>query len=566
MQMLEKYFDTAFDAPDGIKKLRELILTLAMQGKLVPQDPNDQPASELLKEIEKEKEQLAKEGKIKKSKLISNDGKYKFNFDLPMGWSWTKLGTLCILENGDRGKNYPNQSALVPEGIPFINAGHLQNTKINLKNMNYITENRFELLSSGKVQKNDILFCLRGSLGKVALVDNIEQGAIASSLVIVRLFQNFIFQEYVLNYFMSNLSYLMVKMHDNGTAQPNLSATDLSKFEIPLPPLNEQKRIVEKINQLMALCDELEKLKEQKELKKLTVHKSAINQLLDSKDDSNSQKGWHFISNHFNDLYTVKENVSELRSAILQLAMQGKLVPQDPNDQPASKLLKEIEKEKEQLIKDGKIKKSKPLPLINENEKLFEIPNNWKWVRFNDVLDVRDGTHDTPRYVDAGYPLVTSKNLYTGVLDFSNVQYISEEDHIKISERSKVDNGDILFAMIGSIGNPVIVDTDIEFSIKNVALFKYYDANNINNEYLYRYLLFAQEKMKTMSSGAVQKFVSLGFLRNFLLPLPPLHEQKRIVEKINQLMALCDNLKKQIENSSSKQTELLNAIMSNLGK
>ncbi|MCG3693689.1 restriction endonuclease subunit S [Aliarcobacter butzleri] len=552
MQMLEKYFDTAFDAPDGIKKLRELILTLAMQGKLVPQDPNDQPASELLKEIEKEKEQLVKEGKIKKSKLISNDGKYKFNFDLPMGWSWTKLGTLCILENGDRGKNYPNQSALVPEGIPFINAGHLQNTKINLKNMNYITENRFELLSSGKVQKNDILFCLRGSLGKVALVDNIEQGAIASSLVIVRLFQNFIFQEYVLNYFMSNLSYLMVKMHDNGTAQPNLSATDLSKFEIPLPPLNEQKRIVEKINQLMALCDELEKLKEQKELKKLTVHKSAINQLLDSKDDSNSQKGWHFISEHFNDIYTVKENVSELRSTILQLAMQGKLVPQDPNDQPASELLK-------------KLKKTKNIPEVNSNEMSFSLPQSWKWERIVNLGVTQTGTtppkKDPDNYGDF-IPFIGPGNIKNGIIDYSG-EGLSEKG---IEKGRLIEKDSILMVCIGgSIGKHAMTNQDISCNqqINTITVYP-----ELSTQYVYWAMAsqYFQNTVINQAGGSATPIINKLKWSSIPIPVPPHSEQQRIVEKINQLMALCDDLEKQIENSSSKQTQLLNAIMSNLGK
>ncbi|MCG3652699.1 restriction endonuclease subunit S [Aliarcobacter butzleri] len=552
MQVLEKYFDTAFDAPDGIKKLRELILTVAMQGKLVPQNSNDQPASELLKEIGKEKEQLVKEGKIKKSKLISNDGKYKFNFDLPMGWSWTKLGTLCILENGDRGKNYPNQSALVPEGIPFINAGHLQNTKINLKNMNYITENRFELLSSGKVQKNDILFCLRGSLGKVALVDNIEQGAIASSLVIVRVFQNFIFQEYILNYFMSNLSYLMVKMHDNGTAQPNLSATDLSKFEIPLPPLNEQKRIVEKINQLMTLCDELEKLKEQKEAKKLTVHKSAINQLLDSKDESNSQKGWHFISNHFNDLYTVKENVSELRSAILQLAMQGKLVPQDPRDQAANELLK-------------KLKKTKNIPVVNSNEMSFSLPKNWEWERIINLGITQTGTtppKKDPEYYGDFIPFIGPGNIKNGVIDYSG-EGLSEKG---IEKGRLIEKDSILMVCIGgSIGKHAMTNQVISCNqqINTITVYP-----ELSTQYVYWAMAsqYFQNTVINQAGGSATPIINKLKWSSIPIPVPPYNEQQRIVEKINQLMALCDDLEKQIENSSSKQTQLLNAIMSNLGK
>ena len=176
----------------------------------------------------------------------------------------------------------------------------------------------------------------------------------------------------------------------------------------------------------------------------------------------------------------------DLKKSILQYAMQGKLVAQDPNDEPASELLKRIKAEKEQLIKDGKIKKEKSLPPITQDEIPYELPQGWEWVRFQDVVDVRDGTHDSPKYQKEGYPFITSKNLNNGYIDFENVNYISREDYLKLSQRSCVENEDILFAMIGSIGNPVIVQKDRDFSIKNVALFK--KSQYLIIKYLYFYL------------------------------------------------------------------------------
>ena len=234
-----------------------------------------------------------------------------------------------------------------------------------------------------------------------------------------------------------------------------------------------------------------------------------------------------------------------LKKSILQYAMQGKLVAQDPNDEPASELLKHIKAEKEQLIKDGKIKKEKPLPPITPDEIPYKLPQGWEWVRFSECIDVRDGTHDSPKYQLNGYPFVTSKNLNNGKLDFSNIQYISEEDFKKFSERSYVDNEDILFAMIGSIGNPVIVKKDREFSIKNVALFK--KSKFISVKYLYYYLLHIQEILKSNASGAVQSFVSLSTLRTYLFALPPLAEQQRIVEKLEEILPLVEEYGKNEE-------------------
>ncbi|TNI71517.1 restriction endonuclease subunit S [Aeromonas veronii] len=256
--------------------------------------------------------------------------------------------------------------------------------------------------------------------------------------------------------------------------------------------------------------------------------------------------------------------IKKLRELILELAVRGKLVPQDPSDEPASVLLERITAGKMRLVKEGKIKKAKSLPEIGEEEKLFELPEGWEWARLTDVYDVRDGTHDTPRYCEQGYPLITSKNISSGVLDFSDVKYISEDDHKKISERSAVEKNDILFAMIGSIGNPVLVNTKREFSIKNVALFKYYLSELSSPSFLLLFLQFAENIFRKEASGAVQSFVSLGNIRSFVMALPPLHEQFRIVAKVDELMALCDQLEQQSETQLAAHQTLVEALLATL--
>lgn len=230
-------------------------------------------------------------------------------------------------------------------------------------------------------------------------------------------------------------------------------------------------------------------------------------------------------------------NAQDLENSILQLAVQGKLVEQRKEEGTAEELYNQIQEEKAKLIKEGKLKKEKQLSEITEDGIPFEIPESWKWVRLSNVIDVRDGTHDTPKYVTEGVPLVTSKNLTNGMIDFDNVKLISIEDAENINKRSGVDNGDILFAMIGSIGNPVLVKKDREFSIKNMALFKTINNSMFIMEYLFWYLKKEQDIMKKKATGGVQSFVSLSFLRNYLFPIPPLEEQKRIVAKIEELMS-----------------------------
>ena len=230
-----------------------------------------------------------------------------------------------------------------------------------------------------------------------------------------------------------------------------------------------------------------------------------------------------------------------LRKSILQAAIAGQLTEQRKDDGDARDLLAGIRKEKARLVRAGKLKKERALPEIREDEVPFEVPENWCWARLGDVLDVRDGTHDTPPYVEKGIPLVTSKNLSNGSVHFDKVKYIGRTDAEKINQRSFVDNNDILFAMIGSIGNPALVHKTTEFCIKNVALFK--NVNSlIHMRYAYYYLLIAQTDIKSKSSGGVQSFVSLSFLKKYPFPLPPRKEQIRITKKLDTIMKELDAL------------------------
>lgn len=234
----------------------------------------------------------------------------------------------------------------------------------------------------------------------------------------------------------------------------------------------------------------------------------------------------------------------ELKNSILQLAIQGKLVPQRAEEGSAEELYKQIQAEKKKLIKEKKIKKEPPLPEITDDEKPFDIPETWKWVRLYEILDVRDGTHDTPKYVTKGIPLVTSKNLINNTIDFATTKLISYEDAKNINIRSAVNTDDILFAMIGTIGNPVLVKKDREFCIKNMALFKSIDYKLFDMKYLFWYLQKEQDTMRKKASGGVQSFVSLKYLRNYFFPLPPLAEQKRIVAKIEELLPYVEQYEK----------------------
>jgi type I restriction enzyme, S subunit len=255
-------------------------------------------------------------------------------------------------------------------------------------------------------------------------------------------------------------------------------------------------------------------------------------------------------------------DVSKLRQALLREAMQGKITKQYSNDGNAKDLLKKIKSVKTKLIKQNLLRKEKELSAIQVSEIPYEIPDNWIWCRLSEIFDVRDGTHDTPKYVSEGIPFITSKNISSGKIDFVDVKQISKEDHIEYSKRSKVEEEDILFAMIGSIGNPVIVrNINKEFSIKNVALFKNFTKENIIIDYFYWYLVIETANLNSISRGAIQQFVSLQVLRKNLFPLPPFQEQNRIVKRLEQLMQLCDELQYSIQQSKIENEKLLQGAL-----
>jgi type I restriction enzyme, S subunit len=339
-QILDQYFDVAFAAPDGVKKLRELILSLAMQGKLVPQDPRDQSARELLKEIEAEKSRLVKVGKIKPSKPLPEIKPDEVPYDLPKSWEWVRIRSMCH----DWGQKTPDSL------FTYIDVGSIDNKRGIISNDVQLLESVDAPSRARKIVcKGTVIYStVRPYLLNIAIVDkDFSPEAIASTaFAILHPFCK-VSNRFIYYYLRSPAFISYVESTMKGVAYPAINDGDFFQGLFPLPPIAEQRRIVAKIDELMARCDELEKLRQVHAQKQITVHTAALNQLLTAKDHNDFKTSWHFITQHFGELYSVKANVAELRKAILQLAVMGKLVPQDPNDQPASELLNAIEAEKE---------------------------------------------------------------------------------------------------------------------------------------------------------------------------------------------------------------------------
>jgi len=514
VKIVAENIDDFIEVPDGVSRLRKAILTLAVSGKLVTQDKKEGAVNDLYSKIQTER--LSRQKKAKEFTPITKE---ETPFEIPTSWKWVRIRELAH----DCGQKTPDKE------FCYVDVSSIDSSRGLIIEPKYLKASEAPSRARKCVEDNSVIYSgVRPYLLNTAIVNlsAMKKEVIVSTAFFVLKPYGDISSEYVHLLVRSPYFDALANKACVGAAYPAINDDKFEKLPVPLPPLAEQKRIVKKVEEVMKQLDELEAKKQERDKVRALLARSAMHSL--GKGESKIAFG------HLTELVKTPADLKELEGALLTLAVSGKLVTQDKKDGIGEDLFKQIQS------KRVKIKKR---VVIEDKDKLFPIPSTWSWVRLEDVFDVRDGTHDSPKYHATGYPLVTSKNLYYGALDFLNVKYVSEADHKKISDRSKVDRDDVLFAMIGSIGNPVIVDTDTEFSIKNVALFKYYARELSEPNFLLTYLRYAAQSMRAVSAGGVQSFVSLGFLRGYPFPLPPLAEQKRIVKKVGEVMSLVNRLK-----------------------
>ena len=536
------------------QQLKNSILQMAVQGKLVPQDPSDEPASVLLQRIKAEKQELIKAGKIKKDKKSSEifrgasrnlpyafceqigkeirDISDEIPFEIPDSWEWCRLDSAVLLTtdyvaNGsfatlrDNVKSYkePNYAILVKT----------QDFSNNFtQDLTYTDKKGYDFLSKSELHGGELMLSNIGaSIGKAFIIPKLDiPMTLAPNSIMVKCI-NSTMTFYIQYLIMSFYGQILLKSFTEGTAMPKFSKTQLRGALIPIPPLSEQERIVAKIEELLPYIERYGKAEE---------HLTALNT-------------------------TFPE---ALKKSILQEAVQGKLVPQNPDDEPASVLLERIRAGKQALIKAGKIKRDKhesvivtrdkiPYEIIDGKERCiadevpFELPESWCWCRLGDILlKLTDGTHSTPKYTETGISFISVKDVSSGKLDFSNCKHISEKEHTELYDRCNPEIGDILLTKVGTTGIPVIVDTDLPFSLfVSVALLKF------NQELLYnKYLLYminsplVQKQAAENTKGVGNKNWVMRDIANTLIVIPPIDEQHRIVAKIEEIMPYINTITK----------------------
>lgn len=543
----------------GIKKLRELILELAVRGKLVPQDPNDEPASELLKRIAAEKAELVKQGKIKKQKPLPEISEEEKPFELPEGWEWVTFSHLGYFFGGKTPSKMKDE--YWGGTIPWVTPKDMK-TNLIVDSEDKVTPLALED-GLTKVSPGSILFVARsGILRRIfpVAITSIECTVNQDIKVLSPFFSDISY--YILLMMNGFERYIIENLTKTGTTVESLLFEDFISHPFMIPPFAEQNRILSTVKKLMSLCDQLE----QQSLTTLDAHQQLVETLLGTLTDSQNAEelaeNWARISEHFDTLFTTEASVDALKQTILQLAVMGKLVPQDPNDEPASELLKRIAQEKAQLVKEGKIKKQKPLPPISDEEKPFELPEGWEWCRLNDISSkITDGDHKTPPRIAEGYKLLSAKNIRDGYLDYNNCDYISAIDYEKSRERCLPEKGDLLIVSVGgTIGRSSLIKDCSDFAlVRSVAIIK---PLLIEPEYLKLAMdsKLLQSMIHSHKRGGAQPCLYLGEISKFLFPIPPLAEQRNIVNKVSILMEKCRFLFLGLQSAQQTQLHLADAL------
>lgn len=548
----------------GITKLRGLILDLAVRGKLVPQDANDEPASVLLEKMANEKKLLIQTGQIrKKSELLKINNKEK-SFNKPKGWEWIKLGELGYWASGN---GFPKkEQGLEGLEILFCKVSDMNlegNDKFIRNTVNTVSKQTASRLKLNIHPKGTVVFPKIGGAIATNKRRVIESPTVIDNNCLGITPSIGVKSEYLLLLLKS----IDMTEYQSGTSIPSLSLGNIESIDIGLPPLAEQKRIVAKVDELMLLCDQLEQQAEASIEAHATLVEVLLATLTDSVDADELAQNWARISEHFDSLFTTEQSIEALKQTVLQLAVMGKLVPQNPDDEPASVLLEKIAEEKEQLIKEKKIKKEKSLQSIGDEEKLFELPRNWVWCRLGSLIpQFQNGA--SSRGDKDGRPIIVLR-----LADIKNWQIsLTDTRTLPIStssiERYLLETGDILVIRVNGsadiVGRFITCKHDYDAIYCDHFIRMRFPIRSFVPEYLsiLGSSSIVRDKIADLFiSTAGQKTINQGHLSSILIPLPPLAEQQRIVAKVDELMAICDQLKEKLKQSQETQVQLTDALV-----
>lgn len=527
--MLLSNLDLLATAPGGVARLRELILTLAVQGKLVPQDPADEPAGVLLQKIRAEKDRLMAEGKIKRDKPLAEIGEEEKPFELPQGWEWVRLGSVLSLEYGSA---LPEKERL-PGSIPVYGS-------------NGIVGFHTSALVSGP----SLIVGRKGSVGAVN-ISLVPFWPIDTSYFVTPP------SGIELHFAFHLLRSLGLAKHDKATAIPGINRNDVYAEIVGLPPLAEQSRIVTRVEALMRLCDALEAKGQLEAAQHAQLVSTLLGTLTASTTPEEMADNWQRVAQHFDLLLDRPAAIDALEQTLLQLAVRGLLVPQDPTDEPASVLLQRIRAEKDRLIATGQIKRDKPLPPIAQDEPLFTLPRGWEWVRFGQIANIASNLVSPALHAKKWQVAPDCIEKATGRL--LHRRTVAQAEIISPNHLFKP--GQILYSKIRpSLSKAVLVDFEGLCSADMYPI-----ESPLDSEYLLMYILSQPflEQVSIAENRVKMPKLNQEALVAITVALPPLPEQSRIVTRVTALRRLCADLRQRLAEREAVQARLAEALVAN---
>lgn len=564
-QLLD-HFDRISDAPDAIPSLRRFILDLAVRGKLVEQDPKDKPADKLLERIHAEKTRLLKAGEIKKQDVLPAIESDEVPFEVPMHWVLVRLGDALELINGRAFK----PSEWSKTGLPIIRIQNLNNADAPF---NYCDA---PIPEKVHVNSGDFLISWSGTPGTSfgAHIWNRGHGILNQHIFRAELIGDAFVPPFLKLAINSRLLELIDQAH-GGVGLQHITKPKLERLPLTLPPLAEQHRIVGKVDELMALCDRLEAAQAERESQRDRLAAASLNGLNQPAEDVSAfHEHARFYFNHLPRLTTRPEHIQQIRQTILNLAVRGELVPQDPNDEPASVLLKRIQAEKDRLVKEGAMKRSQPVLRIESAEIPSAVPDSWEWVRVGDLLlgDSQNGCSKKPDDAPDGIPIL---RISAGTVRRDGI--VAEEEHKFIGgvsltqqEQYKLQPGDLLACRFN--GNRSSVGR-LSLYLGYLGIKPIYPDKLIRLRLLSKFVIPKLVRClaeSTVVRTGIEKFcattvgnwgISASNLKSVIIPLPPLAEQHRIVAKVDELMDLCARLEAQLTTTQTESRRLFEAVL-----
>ncbi|MAO14206.1 restriction endonuclease subunit S [Marinobacter sp.] len=539
----------------GVKKLRELILELAVRGKLVEQNPTDEPASKLLERIRAEKLHSIKQGEIKKRRKLPELSEMTKPFDLPSSWEWGQLEDV----GRDWGQKTPK------DDFSYIDVASVDSLRGEITQPSILSAEEAPSRARKIVSEGTLIYStVRPYLQNIAVIESkIEPEPIASTAFAILHPLAGMPARFYLHYLRSPAFVRYVESVQTGIAYPAINDKQFFSGLVPVPPLEEQHRIVQKVDELMALCDRLE----QQTSDQLEAHETLVDTLLgtltQSENATQLADNWARLAAHFDTLFTTEQSIDKLKQTILQLAVMGRLVEQDAGDEPAENMLGQLAEVKKELITQGRLKKERKTQPVDSEDAPYEIPESWSWCSLTDIGELARGKskhrprNDPSLYQDGTVPLIQTGDVARAS---PWIKTLSAKYNQRGVEQSRLWRpGTLCITIAANIGDTGLLSFDACFPDSVVGFTPFW--SDIPPEYFEYFLRTAKQHLEDFAPSTAQKNINLEVLQKLLVPLPPASEMKRIVQKVDELIALCDQLKERLNQASETRNQLAEAVV-----